>query len=278
MAAGDADHAQPATSGSGKNIYVTWTPDGKIVYVSDAGGYLDLWIMDSDGKNQKQLTTDQSVDIGPTVTPDGRYIVFCSNRGGKGDAMGLWRIDLDGGNGKQLTTGTSDFWPVVSSDSKWIYYNQLGSGEKPALWKVSIDGGEPVKVTEKIALQARISPDGKFVSYWTPDANSLKLAIAPIEGGDPTMLLDIPPSVGEFVSYQWTADSKGIAYTNAASGLPNLFVRSISGSAPKQITNFKSDRLFNFSWSRDNKIVSSRGLQTTDVILIKDELRTEAKK
>ena len=57
-------------------------PDGRIVYTSLASGNVDIWIMNQDGKEQKQLTTDPNLDWAPAVTPDGRYIVFGSDRAG----------------------------------------------------------------------------------------------------------------------------------------------------------------------------------------------------
>ena len=79
-----------------------WTPDGKIVFNSMAGGNEGIWIMEADGKNRKQLSTAESVDYGPSITTDGRYIVFTSERTG---APAGWRMDIDGGNPKQLTSG-----------------------------------------------------------------------------------------------------------------------------------------------------------------------------
>src|SRR5947209_709501 len=68
---------------------LSWTPDGRIVFTSEASGNLDLWIMDGDGGNRKQLTTDSHSDITPSVSPDGRFVVFTSNRTG---ADHIWRM------------------------------------------------------------------------------------------------------------------------------------------------------------------------------------------
>jgi TolB protein len=52
---------------------VSWTPDGRIVYSSRSGDTDQIWIMDAEGSNQKQLTTGPGMNIGPTVTSDGRH-------------------------------------------------------------------------------------------------------------------------------------------------------------------------------------------------------------
>ncbi|HEY8460872.1 MAG TPA: winged helix-turn-helix domain-containing protein, partial [Blastocatellia bacterium] len=77
-----------------------WTPDGSLVYASQASGNAELWITTADGKQRKQLTRDAMTDRTPVVTPDGRYIVFVSERAG---GSHIWRMDADGGGLKQLT-------------------------------------------------------------------------------------------------------------------------------------------------------------------------------
>ncbi len=273
----DAGRAQQITLGSGKNVVGCWTPDGKIVYLSDASGNFDIWIMDADGKNQKQLTSDPAIDTLPAVSPDGRYIVFCSNRGSNAGSFNLWRMNIDGSNAKQLTTGGIDFWPVFTGDGQWVIYNHLSGAERSVLWKVPVEGGEPAKLTEYFSMQARISPDGKSIAcLHIPDqANpKMKLAIIPADGGQPTKMFDISPAIGESVNFRWTADGKAITYLDSRSGIPNLWVQPISGGEPKQLTAFKSDQMFSFDWSRDGKhLACSRGVETTDAILIRDEAK-----
>jgi Tol biopolymer transport system component len=82
---GEWNNARQLTSGSKNNGGIfgctTWTPDGRIVYQS-AGSNSDIWIMDADGNHQRQLTLDDHMDFMPGVTPDGRYIIFVSDRKG----------------------------------------------------------------------------------------------------------------------------------------------------------------------------------------------------
>src|SRR4030095_6502006 len=98
---------------------VAWTPDGKIVYSSRTGETWDLWLVNSDGSNTKQLTADPFIDQQPSVSPDGRYVVFQSNRSG---GRNIWRIDADGNDPKQLTVGNfTDETPVVSPDGRFVF-------------------------------------------------------------------------------------------------------------------------------------------------------------
>ncbi|HEV2666518.1 MAG TPA: protein kinase, partial [Blastocatellia bacterium] len=110
----NAGRDRQITDGVGQNNGVgglTWLPDGRLVYVSRAYGSLDIWLMDQDGKNQRQLTTAETrIDRYPAVTPDGRYIVFVSTRTGNSN---IYRYDLSSGEQKQLTSGASEEFPAV---------------------------------------------------------------------------------------------------------------------------------------------------------------------
>ena len=55
---------------------VAWTPDGKIVYASRTGENWDIWMSNRDGSENKQLTADAFIDQQPSVSGDGRYVVF----------------------------------------------------------------------------------------------------------------------------------------------------------------------------------------------------------
>ena len=61
---------------------MAWTPDGRIVFTTEASGNPDVWIMASDGSRRVQLTSAPGQDISPRVTPDGKYVVFVSDRDG----------------------------------------------------------------------------------------------------------------------------------------------------------------------------------------------------
>jgi len=235
--------------------------------------------MNSDGSNQKQLTSDAGINIWPTVSSDGRYIVFCSNRGVGISTLNVWRMGIDGSNPKQLTKGDGEFWPVCSPDGKWVVYTPLGTSTKPKLQKVSMDGGDPVQVTDKVSFQPIISPDGKNVACWSSDetgTSAPKLAVFPFEGGEPVKTFKVPPAIGEMVTIRWTADGKAITYLDSQRGVTNIWSQSIDGNAPKQLTSFKADQIFCYDWSKDGKqLACARGTEKTDVILIKSHAQSE---
>jgi eukaryotic-like serine/threonine-protein kinase len=246
---------------------LAWTPDGKLVYTSLAGGAIDLWIMNADGTNQKQLTSDPQQEDSPAVSSDGRYIVFDSWRG---PLPSIWRMDIDGNNLKQLTD-KEDYLVGITPDGKSIIFTSWRT-TKMSLWRTSIDGGESVQISNLFITNGSISPDGKFLACRYRDENPnlpARLIILPIEGGTPTKTFDLPPTV--IGSPEWTADGKSLTVADTRTGTNNLWSFSLEGGQMKQLTDFKPDGFFNREASPDKKLMAiSRGAVTGDVILISD--------
>ena len=266
----DLMHGKQITSAKSEGDRgLAWTPDGKIVYTSLAGGNLDLWIMNADGTNQKQLTTDPREDTSPLVSPDGRYIVFNSLRG---PLPSVWRMNLDGSNVKQLTD-KEDYPLAITPDSKSIIFTSWRT-TKMSLWRISIDGGEPVQISNLFITAGSISPDGKLIAcrYREENPNSpMKLLLLPIEGGAPVKSIDLLPTTGG--ALQWSPDGKSLLVADNRTGTSNLWSLPLDGGPMKQITDFKPDYIFAFDrqWSGDGKLMAmSRGTVTSDVILISD--------
>ena len=139
---------------------MSWTPNGKLVYFHDSLANSAIWIMDADGSNKKQLTSDAGSKTSPQVSPDGSRIAFVSIRSG---TRNIWIMGIDGSNQKQLTGGFGDDDPTFSSDGKWIVYASYYP-ETKGLWKVSADGGTPIRLTEGKFEAPAVSPDGKLIA------------------------------------------------------------------------------------------------------------------
>jgi Tol biopolymer transport system component/DNA-binding winged helix-turn-helix (wHTH) protein len=267
---GEAARARQITTGAGKfdGYYgVTWTPDGKIVYASVASGSWDIWTMNADGTGQRQLTVGARSNYGPSVSSDGRRIAFVSNRAG---AFNIWRMDADGSNPSQLTRGRGENFPHFTPDGRWVIYATIGYGQSNAVWKIPADGGQPVRLTEKPASWPFVSPDGKsFVCVYGDDPFSpSKLAVVPIDGGEPTKMFDIPTTFN--ANTVWLPDNRGIAFLDSRTGTNNVWMQPLSGGKPVQLTDFASDGVAAYDWSRDNRLAAARSVESTSIVLIRN--------
>jgi Tol biopolymer transport system component len=258
---------------AGRYFDLAWTPDGHVLYASDASGSANIWEMNPDGTETKQLTSGAGRNYGPSVSPDGRYIVFHSNRGG---TWNIWRIDRDGSNPRQLTFHNEDStWAQCSPDGQWVIYQRTGAGSMVTAWKVPISGGTPVQLTDKTTLRPTVSPDGSMLACWhwneQPDSPP-HIVVFPFEGGTPIKMFDIPQglSISWSTNLRWSPDGRALTYVDNRNGVDNIWSQPLDGAKPVQLTDFKSDRIESFYWSRDGKLVCSRGVITSNVVLIRD--------
>lgn len=106
-----------------------WSPDGTRIAVARwrQGGFYDVVILDERGTVVQQVTDDRAVDMTPGWSPDGRYVLFSSDRTG---IPNLYAWDTQGGGLMQVTSVlTGAFQPDVSPDGRWIafqYYRSDG--------------------------------------------------------------------------------------------------------------------------------------------------------
>jgi Tol biopolymer transport system component len=260
---GDARRARQISSGTGALDGVdglAWTPDGRIVYSSTAGGRLDLWIMNADGSQARQLTTDPVAAFAPVVSREGRTIVFSSVRTGN---PRLWRMDIDGGNLRQLTSGALEFPTGISPDGKWVLYDSSQSGQE-ALWKVPLEGGKPEMLSPS-GYRSSLSPDGRLIAFWRFDEKALvrRAVVISWSGGEPLHTFDFRSG------FTFSPDSRSLDYVEVRNGVANLWRQSLDGGKPRQVTHFTSDEMFNGAWSSDGKqLAVVRGKWRSDVVLI----------
>jgi Tol biopolymer transport system component/DNA-binding winged helix-turn-helix (wHTH) protein len=264
----DANRATQIQSGFGDNysdqLGLDWASDGRLVYSSHASGNLDLWISTTGGQ-QKQLTRDRHIDLTPAVSPDGRFIVFVSDRGG---TRAIWRMDIDGNNPKQLTRGKGDASPSFTPDGKWVVYSSFKT-DRSTLWKVPIEGGEPVALTDRRAFYPVVSPDGKWIACFSQSGRDFKprLSVFPLVGGAPTVLE--PVAFPDHALIRWTSDSRALCYIVTRQGVSNLWRSPLGGGAATQLTNFTTEQIFRFAWSRDGKsLACERGQSISEIVLL----------
>lgn len=186
----------------------TATADGRfIVFQSNRSGTNEIWRINSDGTNLKQLTTGGG-NIDPHTTPDSQWVYYVSARDGKNFVR---RISIEGGESVQITDKFSDE-PSISPDGKFIACGYKAK-DKTQLAVISIADGKPLKLfdipaTANFRNGIRWLPDGKAITYrdwangiWRQDLN----------GGEPQRLKGLPEE--KIYTYGWSPDGKQFAFT-----------------------------------------------------------------
>ena len=159
---GDIARAKAIASIVGRVYGMTWTSGRKIVFSGMSGSNLNISMIDLDESTQTALT-DTGDNYTPATSPDGRFILFASNRSG---TLNIWRMNAeDGSDPTQLTFTDGNSYPSCSSDGQWVVYDNQSKATY-SLWKVPINGGAPTQLSEpgKNARMAAVSPDNQFIA------------------------------------------------------------------------------------------------------------------
>lgn len=244
---------------------LSMAPNGRLVYVPDFNGKRDLWSINTDGTGRTQITDGPHKDIYPTVTSDGRYIVFESTREG---AHNIWRVDADGRNPTRLTRGPYDAEAVCSPDGKWVVYVAHEEGRAPRLRKVSIAGGDPISLTEEYSMHPTFSPDGKLIAYYRMDMENRErrdIVIIPADGGAAVKTLPAPKNFGGVM--RWAKSDEALTYRDNT--LTSLWRMPLNGSSSSAILKLRGEQLVSFCYSQDGRqLAYASGPNLSDVILI----------
>lgn len=256
---------------SRENTNFSWTTDGQLIGDQTSHVTSHLTRIDPATGNISVITPLEGKTSGdPSACRDGRYIALELLFSGNTEDDNIWRVGASGGNLKQLTTGKRDHLPLCSPDSRWVYY--IEEKDEPNLARVSIDGGDSRTISSlPISGEAfDVSPDGKVVAIATLEhsgEHKEKLAMVDVESGQAKMLEFERPRFGFL---RFARDGKGVVYVTRDNGVDNLWLQPLDGMKGKPITNFTSERIFDFHWSFDGKqLALVRGHTDSDVVLIR---------
>jgi Tol biopolymer transport system component/DNA-binding winged helix-turn-helix (wHTH) protein len=264
----DLSAARQVTFSSINGLYgfngFDWGPDNRLVFTASIDRALAIFSMDVNGSQIRQLTSGGFNDRTPSLTADGRLIVFQSNRSGSNE---IWRANADGSDLKRLTSGGGNSSPDPTPDGRWVVYTSTHDA-KTFVWRIPIDGGDPVRVTDREFSSPRVSPDGRLIACgYRADANSRgQLALVKIENGVAERLFDVAQSARFEDGIRWTPDGKAVCYKDAAHG---IWRQDISGGLPQLLRGLPAEPRFFYGWSRDGRFFAlTRGRIISDAVLI----------
>ncbi|WP_412971965.1 amidohydrolase family protein [Glaciecola sp. MF2-115] len=245
IASTDGGDAKALTQDFAWNIHPTISPDGKqIAFISDRDGLSNVWVMDTNGENLRQVTKEKKNLIhSPKWSPDGEYIVV--NKGIMSSrsipAGEIWLYHQSGGNGLAIKTrvnGKADQKnitdPAFSPDGKYIYYTRDVTGGSRfsynrdalkglfAIIRYDRETGEEERYISGTggAVVPTPSPDGKYIAFIRRVKSQTALFLKDIKTGDEkAIFMDLERdmqegfgSEGYFAYFDWTPDSKQIMF------------------------------------------------------------------
>lgn len=206
--------------------------------ISRRGNYLvytqalddqNIWRLEWDAAGRvgppTSLISSTLGDNGPDYSPDGRKVVFASNRSG---GFGIWTCDRDGANPLPLIdrgpylTGT----PRWSPDGRWIAFdsrsNDMGNAD---IYVISVEGGQPRRLTSELSedVAPSWSRDGKWIYFGSTRSGSMQIWKVGAEGGQATQVT----KQGGFEGFEST-DGKHFYYAKGRS-VPGIWQVPVVG-------------------------------------------------
>jgi serine/threonine-protein kinase len=164
------------------------SPDGTQVAVDIRDGENDIWIWDLARQTLRRLTIDPSLDQYPVWTPDGRRVVFASNRAGIPNLF--WQPADGTGTVERLTTGPNQQLPhSFTPDGKSLILRETTPGTNTDLNLLRLANRartEPLVHTTSGEQNGEISPDGRWLAYQSNESGRNEIYVRPfpnVEGG-----------------------------------------------------------------------------------------------
>jgi Tol biopolymer transport system component/imidazolonepropionase-like amidohydrolase len=214
-----------------------FSPDGsKIAFTSDRSGADNIWIMDDDGTNPKQITREtERLPGSPYWTPDGEYLVMKKHfrhirslGGGE-----IWMHHHRGGDGvrlvERLTWQADQNEPAVSPDGRWVYYSfftgnfDYNRDPHQGIYQINRydrESGrlEPVTRDPGGAVRPVPSPDGRKLAFVRRVGTMTVLFVRDLTTGSERAVYDgLDPDqqetwaiMGVYPAYAWTPDNREI--------------------------------------------------------------------
>lgn len=216
-----------------RNLFPAWSPDGKKLAFHSwkTGGISNIWLMDADGRNATQLTTEGGAY--PNWFPDGERLAFFWLQGKRW----LWTIDLKTGEEKPLNEfGEHGEYMRLSPDGRQVAFNSTRGGTMNTA-VIAVDGGEARQLTADKEFMgfACWSPDGKLLALQVGRGDDTHVAVMPSGGGDITQLTS---DKGQSWIYSFSPDGDRIAFAGFRNGYWNLWWVSRSTRQQKQLTSY----------------------------------------
>jgi TolB protein len=248
----------------------TWSPDGSrlafvvgnaaFVYAPNAIGNIapsSIWTVPVNGGRPEQVTDASSLNTSPVWTPDGRSLLFISDRDGSRD---IYRVDLAHSGGpagapSRVTTGLSLHGLDLSRDGKVLVYADFT--DYANIWTLPLPGSGTASATSATPLTTghqsieglALSPDGHWLAFDSDRGGHQAIYRIPLSGGEPELL---SADSGDDFMPAWSPDGRELAYYGFRNGRRRLFVMPGEGGRGGAVTSDSGNQRFP-GWSPDGR-------------------------
>lgn len=249
---------------------LTWTADNRIVYVADHSDNWDLFVTNSDGQNERQLTFDRYFHGTPAVC-SGSVVYFSDFEGPRH----LFKLDLQSGAIARLTNGKTEDTPSCAAKSQSVFYLGMPDSSAPLhAHRLSLDDGKSVLLSSRPALYALVvSLDGKHVMFPSVAKNgNIVAAVISAETGSNEQERSFSATFDTTNPWvNWAPDNR-IGFLDFSTGTSNIWSAPVFDEGPnRQLTHFNSGQVWTFAWSPDGKqLAYAYGNNSSDVVLFSD--------
>jgi Tol biopolymer transport system component len=197
--------------------------NGRIVFASNAGGQLDVYVVNADGTGRTNLTSSPGVDQDPAWSPDGTRIAFSSNREGNSD---VYVMNADGSNVVKLTDSllddTDPAWSPDGTRIAFVSTRSQNAGEigesSEEIWVMGADGSDLVRLTANTVIDddPAWSPDGRRIA-WMRWSGSTGMDIWAMNA-DGTGPVRLTTAGGDDERPSWSPDGSRIVFSSQREG------------------------------------------------------------
>ncbi|MBI4202743.1 MAG: PD40 domain-containing protein [Chloroflexi bacterium] len=227
-----------------------WSPDGsKIAFSTDRDGDYEIYVMDWDGSNPTQLTSNTWSDRQPSWSSDSSRIAFVSRPDGSNSY--IYVMKADGADIVKLTSSiANDFEPAWSPDGTKIAFVSTRDGNSE-IYVMNVDGSgqTPLTSTPFAEEWPTWSPDGEKLAFRTNRDGNWEIYVMNADGSGQTRLTN---NTSDDRGPAWSPDGTLIAFTSQRDGNRELYVMSPDGSNQVRLT-FTPAEEFGPTWSPDSK-------------------------
>jgi Tol biopolymer transport system component/DNA-binding winged helix-turn-helix (wHTH) protein len=208
------------SSAKTQNLQPQFSPDGqKIAFQSSRSGYPEVWICNSDGSHEVQVTDLRGFAGSPRFSPDGRYLAFDYRSQHHSD---VYVVETGDRHPHPVVAfpDTDSFLPSWSQDGRSIYFTSNRGEKGYQIWKQSVKDGAaagppPTQVTRDGGFGAVETVDGKMLLYTKPSSQGIWGM--PPKGGAETQIWGGP---GPDNWSNWAVTKSGIYFFAPETGGP----------------------------------------------------------